>query len=37
MKMTEELREMQNYFTIELTPHVLSEFKSNICQIAQGT
>ena len=37
MKLTEELQEVQNIFSVELTPTVLSEYKSNICRIAQGT
>jgi len=33
---TDELNEKQLDFTEELTPDVLSQYKSYICQIAQG-
>ena len=35
-KLTDELKEMQQEFTEELTSDVLCQYKSNICQIAQG-
>ena len=35
-KLTDELNEKQLDFTEELTPDVLSQYKSYICQIAQG-
>ncbi|XP_065901149.1 uncharacterized protein [Dysidea avara] len=34
-KLTDELKEMQQEFTEELTSDVLCQYKSNICQIAQ--
>lgn len=37
VKLTDQLKEMQQSFTEDLTSDVLSQYKSYICRIAQGS